>query len=44
MKSIQYQIDVLKNKLARATTKPDPTGRICEGLRQQIAALEAKKR
>ena len=35
------RIAMLKNKLERATTKPDPTGQICAGIRAEIAALEA---
>lgn len=34
------QIAILKNKLAKATTKPDPTGQICEGLRREIKRIE----
>jgi hypothetical protein len=42
-KQIQRQIAILKNKLAKATTKPDPTGEICEGLRREIKRLEAQR-
>ena len=42
MTSTQRQIAVLKNKIARATQKPDPTGQIIAGLKAQIAALEAR--
>lgn len=42
-KQIATRIAVLRNKLERATTKPDPTGRICEALRTEIAELESRR-
>lgn len=42
-KQIQRQISILKNKLAKATTRPDPTGDICEELRREIRRLEAQR-
>jgi hypothetical protein len=41
-KQTQRRIASLKNKLERATTRPDPTGTICETLRRAIARLEGK--
>ena len=41
MTSKQRKIAILKNKIARATQKPDPTGQIITGLKAQIAALES---
>jgi hypothetical protein len=40
MTSTQRKIATLKNKIARATQKPDPTGQIISALKAQIAALD----
>lgn len=40
LKAIDRQIALLKNKIARATTRPDPHGTIIDGLRQEIARLQ----
>ena len=39
-KERQRKIAILKNKIERATTKPDPTGQIIAGLEAEIAKLK----
>lgn len=42
MTTKERQIAILKNKIARATQKPDPTGQIIAGFKAEIAKIEAR--